>query len=86
MFLISAVYKEGKTVKGKLNDRDAKCPFFCSHTRDRVTCEGVIPDSRASMFFENKNGKKIQYNVFCCWKYENCEMYRASQQKYREET
>ena len=69
-------------MNGKLNDRDAKCPFFCAHTRDTVVCEGVIPDSRASLRFEGKNGKQIQYAVFCCFKYQNCEMYRAVQSKY----
>ena len=71
-------------MKGKLNDRDAKCPFFCSHTRDSVVCEDLIPDSRATLHFDGKNGKKIQYAVFCCWKYENCERYGALVSKYRE--
>jgi len=72
-------------MKGKLNDRDAKCPFFCAHTKDSVVCEDLIPDSRASLRFEGRNGKNIQYAVFCCLHYENCERYRALQQKYQEE-
>lgn len=69
-------------MKGKLNDRDAKCPFFCTHTKDTIICEGIIPDSRDSLRFEGKNGKKIQYAVFCCWNYANCERYRALMEKY----
>ena len=72
-------------MKGKMNDRDAKCPFFCAHTKDSVICEGLIPDSRARISFENGAGKKTQYAVFCCWKFENCERYQALMKRYLEE-
>ena len=72
-------------MRGKLNDRDAKCPFFCAHTKDTIVCEGVIPDSHATLRFEGSNGKKIQYAVFCCWNYQKCERYRPLQEKYRNE-
>ncbi len=72
-------------MKGKLNDRDARCPFFCAHTRESVVCESVIPDSRARISFMDLTMKKRHYALFCCDKYENCEMYRAVQENYDEE-
>ena len=30
-------------MNGKLNDRDAKCPFFSYHMRESITCESLIP-------------------------------------------
>lgn len=71
-------------MKGKLNDRDAKCPFFFAHTKSSVICEGVIPDSSARLNFDSAKAKNIQYEVFCCGKFENCEMYRAIQENYKE--
>lgn len=73
-------------MKGKLNDRDAKCPFFCAHTKDSILCEGLIPDSRIKINFDGADTKRTQYSIFCCWRYENCEMYRALQEKYQEES
>ena len=53
-------------MEGKLNAGDAQCPFFCAHTSHTVICEGVIPDSRACLTFSGKEGKRIQYEAFCC--------------------
>lgn len=64
-------------VIGKLNDRDAKCPFFASHTRDAITCEGLLPDTHETLHFLRRQDKQVQYNVFCCLRYERCERYQA---------
>ncbi len=72
-------------MKGKLNDRDAECPFFRAHTADSVVCEDLIPDSTATLHFNGRKGKHIQYSVFCCHHYRNCERYLALQKKYEEE-
>ena len=72
-------------MKGKLNDRDALCPFFCAHTKLSVICEGVVPDSSVKMNFDSAKLKDIQYNVFCCGRYDYCEMYRAIQANYEDE-
>ena len=73
-------------MEGKLNAGDAKCPFFCAHTSHTVICEGLIPDSRACLTFSGKEGKRIQFEAFCCMRYENCERYRALTERYKEET
>ena len=45
-------------MEGKLNAGDAKCPFFCAHTMRTVICEGLIPDSRDSLIFAGREGKR----------------------------
>ena len=72
-------------MNGKLNDRDAKCPFFSYHMRESITCESLIPDTHAKIVFGKPNEKKLHYNLFCCFKYENCEMYRAIMKTYEED-
>ncbi len=72
-------------MNGKLNDRDAKCPFFAYHMKESITCESLIPDTKAKIVFGKPNEKKLHYNLFCCFKYENCEMYRAIMKTYDED-
>ncbi|MBQ7655128.1 MAG: hypothetical protein IJI53_02580 [Clostridia bacterium] len=72
-------------MRGKLNDRDAKCPFFAFHTREAIACESLIPDTKAKITFEKPKGKSLHYNLFCCFKYENCEMYQAVMKTYEED-
>ena len=72
-------------MRGRMNDRDAKCPFFCGHTKESVLCEGLIPDSRIKINFADVKTKDIQYNVFCSYKFENCEMYQALMERYRDD-
>ena len=67
------------------NSSDAQCPFFRAHTKESVICEGVIPDSQSVVRFEDEKSKQTQYSIFCCWRYQNCEMYQAVQNRYREE-
>ncbi len=69
-------------MKGKLNDRDARCPFFVGHSKVSVLCEGLIPDSRIKINFDSAQTKDIQYNVFCSCRFENCEMYQALLDRY----
>ena len=71
-------------MRGKLCDRDAKCPFFVAHTSGEVYCESPVPGAFMSLRFETEEGKKTQYYAFCCRKYENCEIYRANMEKYEE--
>lgn len=72
-------------MKGKLNDRDAKCPFFCAHTQESVICESPIPDSRMKINFAQTAAKKKHYALYCCRNYRYCEMYGANSKKYEED-
>lgn len=71
--------------RGKLNDRDAKCPFFCAHLRQSIICESPIPDSRVKINFASVDGKDKQYRIFCCQRYKNCELYRAVNERYEDD-
>ena len=35
--------------------------------------------------FDGSETKRIQYSIFCCWKYANCEMYQALQERYKDD-
>lgn len=72
-------------MKGKLNDRDATCPFFHAHTSKAIYCEGILPATGETISFERINDKRIQYNVFCCYRYQNCERYAALMKGYQDE-
>lgn len=72
-------------MRGKLNDRDAKCPFFHCHTRESILCESPIPDSRIKINFGKTEDKRRQYALYCCKQYRYCELYRAVSEKYEEE-
>lgn len=78
--------------KGKLSDREAKCPFFLSHTKDYIRCEGVVPDTVQKMEFVNRRGmrdekaKTLHYKAFCCGRWRYCEQVEAVQRsKYDDE-
>ena len=75
----SAWRREAGAVRGRLNDRDAKCPFFCAHTRQAVICEDLIPGSRAKHNFASTQEKDRHYKGWCCARYKYCEQYIALQ-------
>lgn len=72
-------------VRGKLSDRDAKCPFFCAHLKQAVICESPIPESRLKINFASVRAKDTQYRIFCCGRFQNCELYPPNAEKYNEE-
>jgi len=75
----------GEKTKGKLSDRDAKCPYFCAHMQQAIVCESPIPDSRLKINFATTQAKATQYKIFCCGRYRNCELYQPNAEKYEEE-
>ena len=72
-------------MRGKLCDRDAKCPFFCAHMRQAVVCESPIPESRLKINFSCTKSKDTQYKIFCCGDYKKCELYSPNAEKYEDE-
>ena len=78
--------KEGAgDMRKKLNDRDARCPFFLAHTEGCIYCESPLPGCFMSLRFATEEGKRTQYKAYCCRKYEKCEIYRANMEKYEED-
>lgn len=64
-----------------------KCPFYLTDDGvRRVTCEGVVDGNNLTSCFVQKADYEVQMNVFCCQRYENCEIYRMlMENKYEEE-
>ena len=68
---------------------DVKCPFYRGDDgANRVVCEGLVGDERESnitAFFRKKEDFLTQMRVFCCDKYEFCEICAGLRMKYDEE-
>ena len=64
---------------------DVQCPFYrYDDGRRRITCEGVTDGSSLAMLFRSREDYDTQIRVFCCEKYENCEVYRMLMEKYED--
>lgn len=62
----------------------AKCPFFISSGKKNVLCEGITNDCAIDILFETEKARNLHRKIFCDSKYENCEIYRALEEKYQE--
>ena len=63
-----------------------KCPFFKSHSKLTIVCEGVVPGTKSVMNFSDGNIKDVQKDIFCDGNFECCEMFRSIMRyKYIEE-
>ncbi len=71
--------------KNSLNDRKATCPFFHSHTAQNVICEGIVDNSTDNVGFSRGGAKKLHFELYCCFKYEQCPRYKPLMEKYGED-
>lgn len=55
---------------------EARCPFFKSAVRTRVTCEGPIDGALIMLVMHTRRQMDKQLRIFCCEHYEKCEIYR----------
>lgn len=63
-----------------------KCPFFKSHSKVTIVCEGVVPGTKSVMNFDSMDAKDVQKDTFCDGQFECCEMFRSVMRfKYIEE-
>lgn len=69
-------------MNGKLNDKEAQCPFFLRHTKSSITCESVMGDAIANIYFGNMEEKKTIYKKYCCDGYKHCKRYMYIMEKY----
>ena len=69
----------------KLCDKDAKCPFFRSHWGAGITCEGMIDGTTENITFGKGTSKKLHYDLYCCYKYKECQRHELLMRKYGEE-
>ena len=72
---------------GSWRQADVRCPFYREDSkRRRISCEGLVEDSRISMTFGRRGDFDIQMNTFCCDRYHYCELFRMlMENKYEEE-
>ena len=68
-------------------DVNVMCPFYKYDwpQKRRIVCEGITDTSSLALQFPNSKEFNQQQKVFCCGKYEYCEVYRMLAQKYEED-
>lgn len=62
-----------------------KCPFFRGHTPTEIGCEGITETTLLKLIFPNRAERDKHEDIFCMCRFENCELYRAINEKYEEE-
>ena len=69
-----------------MDEARVRCPFFRRTTPTSIICEGVIDLSTNQWRFGLAADRERQLEVFCCGRFEFCEIYRAVHgAKYDEE-
>ena len=69
------------------NAVDAECPFYVEDDgRQRIRCEGIVPDTTATLWFRTQQGYRRHLETYCCGRYAYCERYMALMEKYKEES
>ena len=63
---------------------EIKCPFFRGHTHLEISCEGITDDTSVKLMFQRKETRILHEDIFCMCRYQNCELYRAINEKYEE--
>lgn len=70
---------------GSWKQVDVKCPFYISDDgRRAITCEGIVKKSNLKLQHSTRSGFDKQMEVFCCARYECCEIYRMLMEKYED--
>lgn len=63
-----------------------KCPFYNSDNGcSRIICDGVFPGSRMHHCFRKRRDFKLQLEIFCCERYQNCEVYQMLEKQFEED-
>lgn len=67
-----------------LDPARARCPFFRRSTNNSIICEGIVERSTMQWRFGRTQDRDLQFSVFCCKKFENCELHKAVLEKYQD--
>lgn len=71
---------------GSFRQADIRCPYYkWDNGKNRISCEGIIPDSQIQNFFRRPTDLSAQVRVFCTGCYEKCEVAAVLEQRYKEE-
>lgn len=68
--------------KTRCDEAMIACPFFRSHTRQAIGCEGITDECSIKLNFVSNAARDRHEAVFCMKRYHYCEIYRAVYQKY----
>lgn len=66
------------------DDVEAKCPFFKSSGKRKISCEGITDECTTCLIFISERKRNLHRNIFCDAKYKNCEIYKMLEEKYVE--
>lgn len=66
------------------DDVDAKCPFFKSSGKRKITCEGITDDCVTCLTFVSQHKRNLHREVFCDARYKNCEIFKMLLEKYED--
>lgn len=66
------------------DDVEAKCPYFRSSGKRKITCEGITDDCTNCLLFITQEKRDLHRRIFCDDKYQYCEIYQMLQEKYED--
>lgn len=66
------------------DDVDAKCPFFLSSSKRKISCEGITEECTINLTFVSQQKKDLHRKLFCDGKFCRCEIYNILEEKYEE--
>lgn len=66
------------------DDVEAKCPFFLSSGKRKITCEGITDDCTTNLTFVTQQKRNLHRKIFCDARFQNCEIHRMLEEKYDE--
>lgn len=66
------------------DDVDAKCPFFLSSGKKKISCEGITDGCTTNLTFISQQKRNLHRKIFCDARYKNCEIFRMLEEKYEE--
>jgi len=70
---------------GSFRQVHIKCPYYIyDNGKDRIQCEGVIPNTQLQSRFDTKADYDRQILSYCCASYWNCAICAANDNKYEE--
>ena len=71
--------------EGSYFKSNVRCPFYLHDEVQRISCEGLIDGTTATMFFKRRREREKHLRLLCCQRYENCQHAAALLRKYGEE-
>jgi hypothetical protein len=77
--------RKEKNMATMYDDVDARCPYYQSSDKRRISCEGIADGCITSLHFLSQEKRNEHRRIFCDAKYENCEIHKMLEEKYSDE-